>query len=37
MQVNYEFHDELTTDKVDEILDQYAAGQTPIDAAKDGE
>ena len=36
MQVNYDFHDELTPAKVDDILDQYAAGQTPIDAAKDG-
>jgi NADH-quinone oxidoreductase subunit E len=25
MQVNYEFHDELTPEKVDDILDQYAA------------
>ncbi len=25
MQVNYEFHDELTPQKVDEILDEYAA------------
>ena len=36
MQVNYDFHDELTPAKMDEILDQYAAGQTHIDAAKDG-
>jgi NADH:ubiquinone oxidoreductase subunit E len=23
MQVNYEFHDELTAEKVDEIFDEY--------------
>jgi NADH-quinone oxidoreductase subunit E len=27
MQVNYDFHDDLTTVKVDEILAQYKAGQ----------
>ncbi len=27
MQVNYDFHDNLTTIKVDEILDDYAAGR----------
>jgi len=27
MQVNYDFHDELTPAKVDEILDGYAAGK----------
>jgi NADH-quinone oxidoreductase subunit E len=27
MQVNYDFHEDLTTVKVDEILAQYAAGQ----------
>ena len=27
MQVNYDFHDDLTTVKVDEILAQYRAGQ----------
>ncbi len=27
MQVNYDFHDNLTTDKVDAILDDYAAGR----------
>jgi NADH-quinone oxidoreductase subunit E len=26
MQVNYEFHDELTPQKVDEILNEYASG-----------
>jgi len=27
MQVNYDFHDNLTTIKVDEIFDTYRAGQ----------
>ncbi len=27
MQVNYDFHDNLTVDKVDAILDDYAAGR----------
>jgi NADH-quinone oxidoreductase subunit E len=36
MQVNYDFHDELTPAKVDEILNDYAAGRTPIDVDKDG-
>ena len=27
MQVNYDFHDNLTTEKVDAILDDYAAGR----------
>ena len=27
MQINYDFHEDLTTIKVDEILAQYAAGQ----------
>jgi NADH-quinone oxidoreductase subunit E len=27
MQVNYDFHEDLTTVKVDQILSQYAAGQ----------
>ena len=29
MQVNYDFHDDLTTVKVDQILEQYRAGQGP--------
>ena len=29
MQVNYDFHDDLTTIKVDQILEQYRAGQGP--------
>ena len=33
MQVNYAFHDDLTTVKVDEILSQYAAGLNPQDHA----
>jgi NADH:ubiquinone oxidoreductase subunit E len=37
MQVNYDFHDELTPAKVDEILDEYAAGVTPATTGKDGE
>jgi NADH-quinone oxidoreductase subunit E len=36
MQVNYDFHDELTPAKVDEILDQYAAGKSPDGTQKDG-
>jgi NADH-quinone oxidoreductase subunit E len=28
MQVNYDFHDDLTTVKVDEIIEQYRSGQT---------
>jgi NADH:ubiquinone oxidoreductase subunit E len=32
MQVNYDFHDELTPARVDEILAGYSAS----DAAKDG-
>ena len=35
MQVNYEFHDELTPEKVDEILNEYAAGATRANTAKD--
>ena len=35
MQVNYDFHDELTPEKVDEILDQYAAGKIPNTTQKD--
>ncbi len=27
MQVNYDFHDDLTTVKVDDIIEQYRAGQ----------
>jgi NADH-quinone oxidoreductase subunit E len=27
MQVNYDFHDNLTTVKVDEIIETYRAGQ----------
>jgi NADH-quinone oxidoreductase subunit E len=37
MQVNYDFHDELTPAKVDEILAEYAAGKTPGDTNKVGE
>jgi NADH-quinone oxidoreductase subunit F len=29
MQVNYDFYENLTTEKVDEILDQFAAGRRP--------
>ncbi|HKW88637.1 MAG TPA: NADH-quinone oxidoreductase subunit NuoF [Candidatus Acidoferrales bacterium] len=29
MQVNYDFYENLTTDKVDEILDEFAAGKRP--------
>lgn len=29
MQVNYDFHDDLTTMKVDAILEQYRSGQGP--------
>jgi NADH-quinone oxidoreductase subunit E len=36
MQVNYDFHDELTPAKVDEILDQYAAGKILDSTQKDG-
>ena len=36
MQVNYDFHDELTPEKVDEILDEYAAGKIPDTTQKDG-
>jgi NADH-quinone oxidoreductase subunit E len=36
MQVNYDFHDELTPEKVDEILDEYAAGSSPATTEKDG-
>jgi NADH-quinone oxidoreductase subunit E len=36
MQVNYDFHDELTPEKVDEILDQYAAGKILDSTQKDG-
>jgi NADH-quinone oxidoreductase subunit E len=28
MQVNYDFHDDLTTVKVDEIIERYRSGQT---------
>jgi NADH-quinone oxidoreductase subunit E len=28
MQVNYDFHDELTPAKVDAILDDYASGRS---------
>ena len=34
MQVNYDFHDDLTPAKVDEILAQYAA-RGPVDTGKD--
>ena len=27
MQVNYDFHDDLTTVKVDEIIERYRSGQ----------
>jgi NADH-quinone oxidoreductase subunit E len=37
MQVNYDFHDELTPTKVDTILADYAAGKTPADTNKVGE
>jgi len=37
MQVNYDFHDELTPAKVDEILAEYSAGKTPDDTNKVGE
>ena len=37
MQVNYDFHDELTPAKVDEILADYAAGKTPAGTNKVGE
>ena len=36
MQVNYDFHDELTPAKVDEILADYAAGKAPADTNKVG-
>ena len=35
MQVNYDFHEDLTTIKVDEILSQYAAGLVSTVAGKD--
>ena len=34
MQVNYDFHDELTPGKVDEILAEYAAGKHQEDLGK---
>jgi NADH-quinone oxidoreductase subunit E len=37
MQVNYDFHDDLTPAKVDEILAEYAAGKTPENTNKVGE
>ena len=37
MQVNYDFHDDLTPAKVDEILADYSAGKTPADTDKVGE
>jgi NADH-quinone oxidoreductase subunit E len=37
MQVNYDFHDELTPAKVDEILAEYAAGKTPADTNQVGD
>ena len=37
MQVNYDFHDELTPAKVDAILADYATGKTPADTNKVGE
>jgi NADH-quinone oxidoreductase subunit E len=37
MQVNYDFHDDLTPAKVDEILAEYVAGKTPDDTNKVGE
>ena len=37
MQVNYDFHDDLTPAKVDEILADYASGKTPGDTNKAGE
>jgi NADH-quinone oxidoreductase subunit E len=35
MQVNYDFHDELTTEKVDVILQTYKDGLAPTDMGKD--
>jgi NADH-quinone oxidoreductase subunit E len=37
MQVNYDFHEDLTPAKVDEILADYAAGKLPADTDKVGE
>jgi NADH-quinone oxidoreductase subunit E len=36
MQVNYDFHDDLTPAKVDDIIAEYSAGITPADTNKVG-
>jgi NADH-quinone oxidoreductase subunit E len=34
-QVNYDFHENLTPGKMDQVLDDYAAGRSPADQQKD--